>query len=135
MLDRKLLRALICAYPLDKVEQIEQIHNGNNRVYRLRCRAPAPYDTIAVKISKLSSERSIAGKRVEKVILDNLYHDLAFPFVPRLLTPTAEFNPAQSQPWGLLWNAPAAARRSPHRFQIRLRRRNRLGWRVGRAAQ
>lgn len=105
MLDRKLLRALICAYPLDKVEQIEQIHNGNNRVYRLRCRAPAPYDTIAVKISKLSSERSIAGKRVEKVILDHLYHDLAFPFVPRLLTPTAEFNPAQSQPWGLLWNA------------------------------
>ena len=100
-LDGKLRRSLICAYPLDEVEQIEQVHNGNNRVYRLKCRAPAPYDQMAVKLSKLGSG-SIAGKLAEKTILDSLYHDLAFPFVPQLLAPTTELGHAQ--PWGLLWD-------------------------------
>ncbi len=100
----KLWRSLICAYPLDEVEQVEQIHNGNNRVYRLKCRAPAPYDHLAVKISRLGSGCSIAGKLAEKAILDYLYHDLAFPFVPQLLAPTAELGHARCQPWGLLLN-------------------------------
>ncbi|TAN74293.1 MAG: hypothetical protein EPN14_09290 [Gallionella sp.] len=102
-LEGKLRRSLISAYPLDEVGQIEQVHDGNNRVYRLKCRAPAPYDQMAVKLSKPGSG-GIAGKLAEKTILDYLYHDPAFPFVPRLLAPTAEPGHARCQPWGVLWD-------------------------------
>lgn len=102
--DGKLWRALMCAYPLGEVEQIGQIHNGNNRVYRLKCRAPAPYDQVAVKISGPGNGCGMAGKLAEKAILDSLYHDLEFPFVPRLLAPTAEPDHAWFQPWGLSWD-------------------------------
>jgi len=104
MLSGELRSALLCAYPLHAVEQIEQVYNGNNRVYRLRCRASSPYDDIAIKVSALSAERGPAAKRLEQTILDCLHDEHAIAFVPRLLPPTTGSSPAQERPSGLVWN-------------------------------
>lgn len=89
MLNDEFCRALTNAYALGAVQRIERVHNGNNRVYRLRCRALPPYDDIAVKVTATGS-RSPEDKRVERAVLDRLRDVHAIAFVPRLLPPAGE---------------------------------------------
>lgn len=102
MIDNSLLQTILSAYDLDKPKQIEKIHNGTNRVYRFDYPVGSPHQQLAVKISTLSSERSIASKHVEKLILGNIRPQV--PRIPDLLAPNNR--PAQSKrySWGLLWN-------------------------------
>lgn len=102
MLDASLLHTILIAYDLDQPTLIEQIHNGTNRVYRFDYTAGPSHQQLAVKISKSSSERSIASKRAEKYILDLIRPRLSC--IPELITPSNE--PAQTtcHSWGILCN-------------------------------
>ena len=102
MIDTSLLQTILIAYDLEKPKQIEQIHNGTNRVYRFDYAAGSAQQQLAVKLSTLSNERNIASKHAEKFILGNIRPQA--PFIPELLIPENE--PAQTicHPWGLLWN-------------------------------
>jgi Ser/Thr protein kinase RdoA (MazF antagonist) len=103
MIDTSLLQTILSAYDLENPKQIEQIHNGTNRVYRFNYAVGSPQQQLAVKLSTLSNERNIASKHAEKFILSNTRPQV--PCIPDLLTPKNE--PAQTvcHPWGLLWNS------------------------------
>jgi Ser/Thr protein kinase RdoA (MazF antagonist) len=102
MLDTNLLHTILGAYDLDQSTSIEQIHIGTNRVYRFNNQEGSDLKKLAVKISKLSSERSIYSKHAEKLILDRIRPMLSC--IPELIEPSNKPAQATLHSWGLLCN-------------------------------
>lgn len=100
----ELHQVLMRAYPLGAGQCLEQVHNGNNRVYRLRSRSPAPYDDMAVKLTRSGEGRSLAGKQTEYLLLEHLRHERGFVHVPRLLVPGGGSRSSPAGPAACLWN-------------------------------
>ena len=102
MLDANLLHTILGAYGLNQPTSIEQIHNGTNRVYRFDDTEASSHQRLAVKISKLSSERSVASKHAEKLILDLIRP--TFTCIPELIKPRNKSAQTTHYSWGLLCN-------------------------------
>lgn len=96
-----LLPALINAYKLDPPTRISRIYKGNNEVYRLDFPRGSRYDCLAIKLSALGGEQSVASKSAELSILDSIRP--WFQGVPKFIAPNDKPVDAEHFPWGLLW--------------------------------
>lgn len=95
-----LLDALFCVYDLGVCEQITPVHNGRNWLYRLQCRSGKTLRLFALKIYRANGEHALAGKQMEKTVLDRLYP--LFPHVPTLVSPVNEHEGLECHPWGVV---------------------------------
>jgi Ser/Thr protein kinase RdoA (MazF antagonist) len=102
MNDLGLLQTISSAYRLAEPARTKKIHDGTNRVYAFDYSAGSRHQRLAVKVSSVNGERSVASKRAERFVLDNIRSQI--PCVPKMLVPDNEPEQTKRYSWGLLWN-------------------------------
>jgi Ser/Thr protein kinase RdoA (MazF antagonist) len=104
MISKATLEAVRRCYGLDSIEDISQIHEGTNRVYKLLCLSGPDVKKAALKLTRITGHKDILHKGVQQKLLASLGDE--FPFVPEILPPqTARnngFGGVKVHQWGIV---------------------------------